>query len=1353
MLPALIEQETPRPPSDENHGVVPRRWQLNRGGIVNVFQYMDEVLNFGDGRLLLRGANGAGKTTAMNMLLPFLLVARLRGLDAAGEQSGTQILRSWMLNGNDDPQRGGYLWVEFRQGDGFFVCGCGLKANRSAQKVNQWWFTTSQRPRVDFSLVENGVPLSERQLGDLLGGGHVFNSSRRGDYRREVEKQLFGGVSINQHIRLVNRVRNPRIGDRLDVEIPQLLKEALPQLRDRILDEVGGALDELEEHHLEVIELERTSKELDGIFGVYRSYCFSWLKDATDGGHEHLKGIRRVERERAGHRRVADAARREVKRLEHRIAGLEGDAQRLTANINALRSSPAYRNIREIDTQRELLKARGQMVAESDARASAAEARLQEDVGFLEERETAALRHLRRINSRFSKVAKVARRRQIAGIPPSPMQLPEPGGPSTSSGTLGEIGQFEVDLHRRSGHVIKIEGLLDDVRGLDEAQRRAEELWKNAKDRTAGAERDLQKRTEGLARAIENWARQSREWASRVAALTPDVPRGMADMVSGQLSVSTRAETETERERLSADTDAVIDSQHQILARADQDLSDAQRAEDQEQAVADRWAALTEPDLPYQAWQAPGDYCLADLVDFSPSISDTDRAGLEAAIEASGLLSARPGDQSVVLADGELVAIPSTPASEPLSRCLIVRIPAHLQQRTDEGVLESLLESLSTDPTDMEAPVVVSTDGTFRIGSLQGRHSKEHAEFIGESARQATLERGRRKANSRLERATAETVTARNLRDSHANTVRQLKALRKALPDLTVVVEADTRLAEAREVVEKERARLREQTERRDEAAQALDSAKDQLHTIARELSLPYDSNALEEVRHDLDSAERHIGESRRLLENVEGSVDLRDRAARRKEDSENALADAQTALAQQRAELLSQEDFLRALEDSIGEEERTISDQLRQHQADLEGKQEELRDIREKKEGAVERRIRADSGAESSDAEWGRLTKGGETLTHDMLEALATPGLWEAVTDGPYPSDQFASPIDLQRVLSTLAEYLPTYSGETVGTDSVYKSERERRDRLGGGWDAEIRSPDRRELPIFIEVTGPSGRQSLTEATAAVRRKHERDSKILAEGQGRELRDLLQGEIAREVAKKSHASKELVDAMRRHVRKLSTASQIGVDITWSVEPTLDSDTKRMVDLLSIPPDIRTKEQQENLVSLLGDHLEKTRAEKPEMGYKQALSEALDYKSWHKLQVVIKRGQQTKLLNRRNDLSEGEKKFVTYLPLFAAVAASCDSIADASENQGTARFVLLDDAFAKVSEDNHAQLFGLLTELDLDWIATSERLWGDHATIPELEIVEVIRDAELRAILLDRYRWNGRSLGLVDTHG
>lgn len=78
------------------------RWTLSRAGIINVYQYDNEILHFAGGRLLLRGINGSGKSTAMNMLLPFLLDADTRRIDAAGEQSG--MLRC--IGGRIDPKLG-----------------------------------------------------------------------------------------------------------------------------------------------------------------------------------------------------------------------------------------------------------------------------------------------------------------------------------------------------------------------------------------------------------------------------------------------------------------------------------------------------------------------------------------------------------------------------------------------------------------------------------------------------------------------------------------------------------------------------------------------------------------------------------------------------------------------------------------------------------------------------------------------------------------------------------------------------------------------------------------------------------------------------------------------------------------------------------------------------------------------------------------------------------------------------------------------------------------------------------------------------------------------------------------------
>ena len=52
--------------------------------------------------------------------------------------------------------------------------GCGIRANRSTDRVTTWWFVTDRRPGVDLALVESRTPLSADSLRATLGPGAVF---------------------------------------------------------------------------------------------------------------------------------------------------------------------------------------------------------------------------------------------------------------------------------------------------------------------------------------------------------------------------------------------------------------------------------------------------------------------------------------------------------------------------------------------------------------------------------------------------------------------------------------------------------------------------------------------------------------------------------------------------------------------------------------------------------------------------------------------------------------------------------------------------------------------------------------------------------------------------------------------------------------------------------------------------------------------------------------------------------------------------------------------------------------------------------------------------------------------------
>ncbi|MGW5733067.1 MULTISPECIES: hypothetical protein [Streptomyces] len=49
------------------------RFKPTRAGVIGLWDYIDEEFVFADGRLVLRGHNGSGKTKALEVLFPLVL--------------------------------------------------------------------------------------------------------------------------------------------------------------------------------------------------------------------------------------------------------------------------------------------------------------------------------------------------------------------------------------------------------------------------------------------------------------------------------------------------------------------------------------------------------------------------------------------------------------------------------------------------------------------------------------------------------------------------------------------------------------------------------------------------------------------------------------------------------------------------------------------------------------------------------------------------------------------------------------------------------------------------------------------------------------------------------------------------------------------------------------------------------------------------------------------------------------------------------------------------------------------------------------------------------------------------------
>ncbi|MEE2046847.1 TIGR02680 family protein, partial [Nocardiopsis tropica] len=178
------------------------RWQPLRVGLVDLFYYEDEQFWFRDGRLLLRGNNGTGKSKVLALTLPFLLDGELSAHRVEPDGDPKKRMEWNLLLGGEYPhgERLGYAWIEFGRrtaggGAEFRTLGCGLKAVSGRGIARHWYFSTPQRigsgdDRISL-LDATRTALSRDRLADAVEGrGMVYDRAR--DDRRAVDEALFG---------------------------------------------------------------------------------------------------------------------------------------------------------------------------------------------------------------------------------------------------------------------------------------------------------------------------------------------------------------------------------------------------------------------------------------------------------------------------------------------------------------------------------------------------------------------------------------------------------------------------------------------------------------------------------------------------------------------------------------------------------------------------------------------------------------------------------------------------------------------------------------------------------------------------------------------------------------------------------------------------------------------------------------------------------------------------------------------------------------------------------------------------------------------------------------------------------
>ena len=452
------------------------------------------------------------------------------------------------------------------------------------------------------------------------------------------------------------------------------------------------------------------------------------------------------------------------------------------------------------------------------------------------------------------------------------------------------------------------------------------------------------------------------------------------------------------------------------------------------------------------------------LVDFTDSLGEADRTGLEAALEASGLLSAWTCADGTMLAEGtrDVVLRSGDPVPGPSLSDVLRPVPGH---GVSQATVDRLLRCIGLG--DSAADSWVARNGGRRLGVARGAFGKDQAEYIGAGVRAATRERRIAELTEQigeltadLERVAAARMDIERLRDG-------LRLALRELPPGTALTRAWT----AYDGAIAETARLSgELSAARREAEQAAATAValwTRAQAQATSDGLPADPDLLARLRSSLDGLHTAVDAFGRDAGRVLSRLDTHARTRRSWEAARQARSGAEGDYATAHAKLAIARRELQRLEDSVGASEKEIIAREKDAQGRLD---EALRQLpragsdlthaRDARVGAeVERREVIRALAEQEQL----VVTGGGGLRRPLglvgLPMAARLGDDVSALLDRYDEAQDGDVRTRITALRALADHIDTRLGPAsadVSDSLILRRAQELRDGLAGGYDAE---------------------------------------------------------------------------------------------------------------------------------------------------------------------------------------------------------------------------------------------------------------------------------------------------------
>ena len=1347
------------------------RWEINKIGLLNYWWYDEEEFEFSDGRLILRGTNGSGKSVTMQSFIPLLLDGNKSPERLDPFNTKARKIEDYILGYGDDikEENTSYLYMEFfkKESKNYLTIGMGLRAKKNSP-VSFWGFIIQDGRRIgkDFLLykdIGNKIPLTKQELKNRIGeqGGKVVENQK--EYAMMVNENIFGFETYAEYqefIKLLIEIRTPKLskdGFKPSI-ITEIMSNSLRGLSDEDLKAVSESLENMNKTKEQLEMLKMAQKSLKQIAVPYDNYNKCILYNKAKMYNEKQKLYKKTQKESS---ELIEKIENSQKSYEEILKRKEEITEKIAVNEykkKELESNELWKRKQE---QHDMEIQIGEIIEELKQKEKSEEEK-KFSIVKKENEEKQTKQKYEEEKDKFNNI--INEMEQIATevnydeffFKKDEIKLEE----------RYNYKYFKEDIKR---YITKIENgkraLEKEKISRDEYEIALQNLDKEKNEKskqdsqTDKARIELQEAKENFTEEMYLWEKENKILKIEQEDLTKISQKILNYGEKNQFDdilFELRKPYDDIKEQIQnnkAILNAKIDNLNLEIQEKDLELEEWKNKKEPEPQRNKRIELnrknLKEKGIPYIEFY--------NAVDFKKDLNEEEKGRIEAALLDMGVLDSIiiPKEYRNKIKQLDINFVDKYLFEEPqefkqdLSLLLDVKLPqdSKITKETVINVLKSIM-------IEEKNGTYINEKGEYKIGILEGIADRdEKAKFIGSEARKEFKEKQIERLQEEIKELKEEKSDFIAKISELENRIQQLNDEYEKFPNRQGLEESYNslrininKLTVIKENIEKLENILNEKFEK-------LKNAKEETSVATKGLNIPL----------TIESYENNLEQAGNLKEYIFEMETVHNNCINEFEKLE-VLKETLDNLRQDLDDILYEKSKLNIKKNTINGKMEAI----KQMSEGLEDLEKQMEDVLRNLEVFPKEKEKLIADGAKLENEISKLNENELTITEKLKklekQSRIAKEILEQELNLKYVLEEYEEiGITTNKIISEFSYFDKENKSKEDYHINLVDKYRENSENLrdynlniGKLFVQEIEAEDTEQIELEKTRTRSdincfvNGKKvNLNFLKKYIEETIEETSHLVDDEDRNLFEEILIGAVGRKIRERIYFAQNWVNSMNKLMKSLNTSSGLSFSLNW--KPKLatteeEMDTKEIVDILSSDAGLLKQEEIKKVATHFRTKFKMAEKEFTDKGeivpFYNIMKDTLDYRKWFEFQFMHKKAdEQSKELtnNAFFKLSGGEKAMAMYIPLFASVCARYQSA-----KKDCLRIISLDEAFAGVDDNNIRDMFRILTELELEYVINSQVLWGEYDTVSSLAICELISDVNNKVVSVIKYHWNGK---------